>query len=235
MAVKTFDIPDIGRVKVYKRRGVRNLKLSVDHSGLIRVTIPIWAPYSTGLSFIHKQRAWVLSHSSKARPALLMNGDRVGKSLRLNFNASSSPITRTRLVGSTINIYTREEISNPMLQKKVTTATEKALKHESYVLLKQRLDQLSKANNFYYKDLRIKRLTSRWGSCSAKKEISLSLYLIQLPWNLIDYVLIHELAHTEHMHHGHDFWTRVESILPKAKELRRELSKHKPQIYPADR
>jgi predicted metal-dependent hydrolase len=78
--------------------------------------------------------------------------------------------------------------------------------------------------------VQIRKLTARWGSCSSAKVITLSYYLMQLPWPLIDYVLLHELSHTEHMNHGSDFWGKFESVLPGAKVLRKEIRTYKPLV-----
>ena len=47
---------------------------------------------------------------------------------------------------------------------------------------------------------------SRWGSCSSNGSISLSWRLIFAPWDAMDYVVAHEVAHLIHMNHGKDFW-----------------------------
>src|SRR5213075_157516 len=79
------------------------------------------------------------------------------------------------------------------VQAKAQKAAERALKVEAENLLPQRLKILAERHNFSYKDVKIRKLTSRWGSCSNAKNIRLSYYLIQLPWPMIDYVLLHEL------------------------------------------
>jgi predicted metal-dependent hydrolase len=53
---------------------------------------------------------------------------------------------------------------------------------------------------------------------------------MQLPWDLIDYVLLHELVHTEHLHHGAGFWQRFDQVLPGAKQKRKALRAYKPSV-----
>ena len=55
---------------------------------------------------------------------------------------------------------------------------------------------------------------------------------MQLPWHLIDYVLLHELVHTEQLDHSEAFWRRFEGVLPGAKRVRRELKTHQTAIAP---
>ena len=75
-----------------------------------------------------------------------------------------------------------------------------------------------------YEQLKINRSKGRWGSCSAKKHINLSCYLMLLPSHLIDYVLLHELAHMKEMNHSEKFWALLDKLTDgKAKALRKEL------------
>jgi len=90
-------------------------------------------------------------------------------------------------------------------------------------LLHERTEALAKQYGFAYHRIFIRRQKTLWGSCSAKKDISLNAALTMLPQNVMDYVIIHELVHTVVRNHGKDFWHRVVSILPQAPVLRRRL------------
>ena len=63
-----------------------------------------------------------------------------------------------------------------------------------------------------YRKVRITGARSRWGSCTSAKTISLSCYLMLVPSHLIDYVILHELAHTREMNHGPRFWELLDSM-----------------------
>jgi len=122
-------------------------------------------------------------------------------------------------------------IYSEFAQNKIKSIIKETLRQEALVLIKQRLDLISQKTGLNYRDLRIKELKRRWGSCDTRGNITINLYLIQLPWNLIDYVLLHELVHTIHMSHDIQFWNKMDSLSIGVKALRREMKKYKPIIY----
>ena len=104
-------------------------------------------------------------------------------------------------------------------QQDLKELRKKAMEH-----LPGRLQMLAGLHGFIYGSIRISKSKSRWGSCSSKKNISLSLFLIQLPLHLIDYVILHELCHTVEMNHSHKFWELLDKVCNgKSKALRKEL------------
>lgn len=233
MAQKTVSLPGIGEVVLAKRRGTRNLRLSISADGRIRVGMPYWAPYHAGISFVISRADWIKKHSVSYFLAPLTDGMRIGKSYRLYFLTDKNvKSTRSRITGNRIVIKSYLEPNNPTVQKIALSACERALKKEAQILLPIRLKELAQSRGFKYKSVRIKRLRSRWGSCSSQKEITLNYYLVQLPWPLIDYVILHELTHTTHLHHGPDFWQAMQSLLPDVKQRRKDIKQHKPVLVP---
>lgn len=205
--------------------------MSVDSNQTTKVTIPAWAPYSVGLNFAIKRGGWIREQKGKNKSSLIQNKDLIGKSFRVVFvHNPDLTTTRTRINNNQIIISSNQDEDSPEVQAKAVSAAEKALRQEADKLLPQRLDHLASTHGFSYQSVKVRKLTSRWGSCSTKKDISLSIYLMQLPWNLIDYVLIHELMHTRHMHHGPIFWSDMTRIIPKTKELRKIINTHQPRI-----
>ncbi|MDH6303431.1 putative metal-dependent hydrolase [Parabacteroides sp. PF5-5] len=105
---------------------------------------------------------------------------------------------------------------------------EQALRHEAKRILPKRLMILAQQHNFSYSGVRINNSKSRWGSCSSRKNINLSLSLMLLPDKLIDYVLLHELCHTKEMNHSDRFWLLMDIVTKnQALALRKELKEYK--------
>lgn len=75
--------------------------------------------------------------------------------------------------------------------------------------------------------VKVSSAKGRWGSCSSRGSINLSLYLVLLPRHLQDYVLQHELTHLLEMNHSPRFWSRLDEVCGgKARTLRREMRKY---------
>ena len=97
--------------------------------------------------------------------------------------------------------------------------------------LPQRLQELSAERGFKFNRASTRECRTRWGSCSSSGNISLSIYLMLLPEELIDYVILHELCHTKEMNHSSRFWQLLDSFTNgEAKELRNRLKKYKTSI-----
>lgn len=232
MAQRRVFVPELGEVILAKRRGTRNLRLSITARGEIRVGMPLWAPYVAGIAFAKSRSDWIKSRMNKYDPIVLNEGMLIGKAHRLHFgHGSSSPSGRIK--SATIEITGNLPFDDHSVQAKARATAERALRSEAALLLPQRLRTLATKHGFSYRSVRVRKLTSRWGSCSHDRSISLSYYLIQLPWRLIDYVLLHELVHTKHLNHGTDFWETFERVLPDARSLRRDIKMHNPRLEPS--
>ncbi|HSW80537.1 MAG TPA: SprT family zinc-dependent metalloprotease [Candidatus Saccharimonadales bacterium] len=233
MAVKNIDLPSIGSVRLYKRRGAKSIRLSVTSTGDVRVTLPYWLPYEAGIRFARSKQSWIASQLEQHHAAELINGQPIGKSHHLQLVRShmASKVS-SRVDGTSIRItYPLAYGPNhDTVQKAAITASIRALRSQAENLLPQRLRFLSNKLGLPYQSSNVKQMKGRWGSCDANKNITLNLFLMQLPWHLIDYVLMHELIHTKVLHHGSDFWREFERHYPEAKKLRREIREYRPVV-----
>ena len=228
MAFKEFLLDDIV-VNIYKRKGSRSLRISVLPSGVVRVTIPAWSPYTAGLQFAKSRLDWIREHQPQT--SRLQEGQAVGKAHHLHFSARPGLVKpTTRVVTGEVQVYYPASLSpaDPLVQAAAEKACVRALRNQAEGLLPQRLRALADTHGFAYSSVAIKVLKSRWGSCDQHQHIVLNLYLMQLPWDAIDYVLLHELAHTVVLHHGPDFWQAMERVLPNVKRLRKLMRRYQP-------
>ena len=235
MPFKEFDVPGLGKIRVYKRRGARSLRLSLPAGNVARVTVPSWTPYQTGLSFALSKRDWISAHAQPAR-GFLRHGQTVGKSHRLIFQplATVNGIrTRVRTAEVVVSHSARYASTDGVVQTAAEQACCRALKSQAEQLFRPRLDALADRYGFVFRDMRIKRMKSRWGSCDQHGNIVLNSFLVQLPWELIDYVMVHELTHTVALNHGTAFWHRFEAAMPDARVRRKAMRTYRPILLVA--
>ena len=85
------------------------------------------------------------------------------------------------------------------------------------------VSNVASINNLHFNEVHIKSMSSRWGSCSSKKNLNFTLALIACDRNYIRYVISHELAHTVYMDHSNNFYTLVKKICPRSDDMRNRL------------
>jgi predicted metal-dependent hydrolase len=231
MPSKNFILDGDLPVTVYKRRTNRNLRLSITPSGQVRVSIPAWAPYRAGLDFARSRQTWIRAQHSPLKP--LAHGQAVGKAHHLQFvpkNVATKASSRVYDTSIVISHPATAEPGAAQVQHVAREASVRALRAQAEQLLPQRLASLAQTHGFTYASVSVKRLKSRWGSCDQQANIVLNLFLMQLPWNLIDYVLLHELTHTNILRHGPDFWQALEAVLPNMAVLKKAIRECQPVL-----
>ncbi|MCB1140673.1 MAG: M48 family metallopeptidase [Leptospiraceae bacterium] len=96
-------------------------------------------------------------------------------------------------------------------------------RNEIFQFFKQRLDEISLESGLNYRKLRLRKMKSRWGSCSADNEITLNTLTFLLPANLRDFILYHELCHTKIKNHSIKFYELLRKHVPEERKRNREL------------
>ncbi|AIF70302.1 hypothetical protein PAP_09635 [Palaeococcus pacificus DY20341] len=114
-----------------------------------------------------------------------------------------------------------------ILEDKIFIPTRKQLERNLRKELKSTIEPLieerAKVLGVEPNKLFVRKQKTRWGSCSAKGNLSFNLALMALPKSLIDYVVTHEVAHLRKMNHSKDFWSLVSRFHPDWKKKRKEL------------
>ncbi|HKJ38475.1 MAG TPA: SprT family zinc-dependent metalloprotease [Anaerolineales bacterium] len=103
-------------------------------------------------------------------------------------------------------------------------------RQQARLIISERIKFFAEKYEFHYDRIRITSARTRWGSCSSKGTLNFSWRLIMTPLDIVDYVVIHELAHTVHHNHSKRFWGLVEKILPDYKDQRKRLKQYGQQV-----
>ena len=118
---------------------------------------------------------------------------------------------RKKLADNPYDIPAWESLS--AADKKI--AKQKIMEHVDYYARRMVID---------YGSISMRNQKSRWGSCSSKGNLNFNYRLAYLPEELLDYVVVHELAHRRHMDHSAAFWEEVETYYPAYKKCRQMLN-----------
>lgn len=201
--------------------------------GLI-VTVPRGVSHRQVPAFVARHRQWVearLAESERQLPEryrhwppqqlLLPAIDRV---LELSFaegvsdagDAASGCRPTAGNVGRTQVVHLN---TSPADRTAVVKALQQVLKDLARHFFPVRLGMLADRHDLSYERVQIRGQRTRWGSCSSRGTISLNFKLLFLSPALVDYVLLHELAHTRHMNHSPAFWRQLTSMLDDARRL----------------
>ncbi len=227
--------PELGTIDFVQNERSKHIRVRILSSGL-RVTLPTHATQKEALKFINSIRAKLIQKQEKLEKGLEKSNILIDENTRLQtltFVVKAKPANRKNiyfaLKNNTLNIEFPVETncSDAQTQEYFWNGISYFLRKEAKRLLPDRTRQLADKFGFYFTKVKIQSSKSRWGSCSREKNINLSLYLMLLPANLIDYVILHELCHTKEMNHGDKFWAWMDKVTDaKTKELRAGLKKY---------
>jgi len=214
------DIQAAGRrfpIDVARHPRARRYVLRVTHDGRLRLTVPRGASIAAGLQFAERQGNWIAREWGRHETRL----------------AQWSAGTRIWYRGERVPLDVREcgavfgdQVAPIDGGDDIRSAVEHHLRALAAAELPARSRDLARDCAIPLVAVRVRDQRSRWGSCSPRGTIALNWRLIQMPPAVMDYVLLHELAHRKHPNHSTRFWQHVESICPWWRASERWLRKY---------
>jgi len=187
------------------------------------------APHTTPLRYIErllkKKMSWIQNAKQRAinRPRALpkefIDGESflyLGKSYKMRFdkNATKSIAFKN---GFVLNTKVKSRIRNLIITWYKAEAKRK---------ITERVEWCARRFGFSFKSVRITAAEKRWGSCGTSGNLNFSWRLIMAPTSVIDYVIIHELAHLEHKNHSKAFWNSVKVMYSNYEKARNWLKQN---------
>jgi len=204
----------IGDVSFVRSHRARNLSIRINQQGQVRVTMPRFVSQKRAERFLLAKQEWVLK--------------------RLNGMSHKDCRGTLPPEGGAIQIRGRD-YPVPLLRgdADVEAAIWRVLQMEALRYLPGRVSELSEKHGYKISGLKIRKMKTRWGSCTARKSINLNSWLLMLPEYLSDYVILHELVHTRIPDHSMRFWEELDGITGGlSKEYRRELRMRQIMCFP---
>ena len=239
MPEKIIYIDGVGSVIFRHSKKARYLNISVRPFAGVRVSVPTGISYDTAIIWAAEKKSWIRKHLSKIKDCeeMLTRFDESSvystKNHTLNLHGEDRKNISVKLSEARINVVYPAELNpgSEEVQSAVRKGIERALKTEAKEYLPDKVKKSAEKYKLSYNKLTLKNIRSRWGSCSGRNNINLSIHLMRLPEHLIDYVILHELVHTVHHNHSERFWNMLNSLTGNARSLDRELKKYRIAIY----
>ncbi|MFP4557582.1 MAG: M48 family metallopeptidase [Bacteroidales bacterium] len=225
----TWAMPLVGNVEFRRNRKAKRLSISIRPSTGVRVTIPGYLPLYIAKEFVKSKRSWIVEKLNEQPDITKKLSQYQTRERKLKLIPETTNSVRGYITEEAINIHypSNLDINDERIQQVALNAIDETFRIEAKKILPTRVDEFARKHGFNYNNLRLKRITSRWGSCSSKNNINLSIYLMKLPDELIDYVILHELCHTVHKNHGPNFWNLLNKLTGNAKGLASRMRKYR--------
>lgn len=205
------------------RSNRKSLALIVETDGSLVVRAPRRLPREVIDAFVAEKQAWiqqkqaqVARQQARCKRRFEAGGEFLwlGEAYPLQLSTRRSPSLELK-----DGIFSLRQPDLPQAQ----AIFERWYKKQARLYLAERLATLAQTFGLRYQVMRLSGARTRWGSCSAKGTISLNWRLVMAPPAIIDYVIIHELAHLVEKNHSPRYWAVVEKMLPDYRARRKWL------------
>ncbi|MFC2129310.1 M48 family metallopeptidase [Bacteroidota bacterium] len=225
---------DIGSVLYRKNTRARNISIRISGAGEVKVTVPRFCTFQAAESFVFQKHSWIkkklLSLERRNERKLVWDEGTILSMHggRIYIEKGEADIIEVNQIGNDYQVFlsTGYDRENENDQNSLRQIIGNIGLKEAKIQFPDMLKRIAEKYELDFKRLTVRRMKSRWGSCTPENNISLNSALVFLSNSLIEYVMLHELVHTRHKNHGKDFWERLEQLMPDAKERRKMLNKH---------
>jgi predicted metal-dependent hydrolase len=204
----------------------RSIALIVERDGSLVVRAPLQASDETIRRLVESKADWIKTTQEKARklgPAPVRKKFVDGEEFWYLGQAYRLEIVKGKKTDLHLDVSFK---MSPATRPKARLAFESWYKKQAKTLIPGRVGVLATQYGFEYQRIRITSARTRWGSCSTRGTLSFTWRLVMAPEDMIDYVIVHELAHLRIHNHSREFWTQVGLIMPDYKEKRLWLKKN---------
>jgi predicted metal-dependent hydrolase len=232
LEARIAEIEGIGTVIFTRRKDTKRISVRVRPDGIIIVNHPWFASQNEVLGFVMQNNQWIITHQKKMEEKRVLYSSNTNLKIK-NHAIEISKVEQGKLQagskGNRVVITIPQEMdeNSEQVQSFIKKVITEVCRKEAKDLLPVRTKELALVHGLTYQKIFIKNLKSKWGSCSSTGNINLNVSLMLLPDHLIDYIILHELAHTREHNHGPGFWKLLNAITGnKAKEYDREIRKN---------
>lgn len=203
----------------------RSIALIVERDGSLTVRAPKRAAMRDIEGFIREKADWILRSREKMKNAVPVakkqytDGEKflfLGNEYELRIVKPQRPALKFD------GAFTLGETA----QKRGEAAFIRWYREQALQIMTERVNHYSTLHGFAPRQVKVNSAKTRWGSCTSTGTVNFTWRLVMAPLEVIDYVVLHELAHLKIKNHSPRFWKLVESLCPEFKRHRKWLREH---------
>jgi predicted metal-dependent hydrolase len=200
----------------------KTIVLIIQRDGTLIVRAPLRASEKSIREFVEKSSAWIRKKQAQIHAAVSPVPKQYTRGETFLYLGREVPLEIVKGQKTALVLDTHFKLAE-WAQGKAEQVFRQWYREQARQILSERVQLFSDQHNLQVQKIRISSARTRWGSCNAKGGLSFSWRLILTPTEVVDYVVVHELAHTLVHNHSKRFWRQVEMILPDYKERRKWL------------
>ncbi len=235
MSYKHIQIGGIGTIRFVKSERAKHINITVKSNQNVKVSVPIGVSFAEAERVVNDKLSWIRKHQERMKEVekepLVFNesSEFRTKQHQLIISKTNSDEITAKISGGKINVFYPKhlDVAHKSVQYFIRRVIEEALRMEAKQHIPARVKELAIKYGFTYNKVFIKNVKSRWGSCSKKGNLNFSLHLMCLPDELIDYLILHELAHTVEHNHSKKYWAVLDNIYGNSKAVDKKLKQYR--------
>lgn len=197
--------------KIRTNPRARRLTLRLDTSGQPVVTVPRFTPKWFVTRFVNSQQDWIATQQARLKQTQDVFSTKTTVSV---FGKTYQKVVRPTMSSSKVIIQQDSLIISVHTGKKTSEVLNAFLKNTASHYIVPRTHLLAKKMRVDFTKITLRAQSTRWGSCSSTGSLNFNWKLVHFTPEIIDSVIIHELAHRKHLNHSKDFWNFVEQFDP---------------------
>jgi len=197
------------KIKHSMRKNMKRIIMRIERKNEIKLSSARVSKKNL-LDFIQENETWILTQHNNIK-----DNYKVGTHFYYLNQAYSIQHHKKAL-----HIQGTEAFINPL---KAKYQSDMFYKQSARAYLPRRVEFWKSKMNLEFNKLNFRLAKKRWGSCNAKKNISLNPYMMKLSHEMIDYIIIHELSHLVHLNHSKDFYEHVQTFMPHYESVEKEI------------
>jgi predicted metal-dependent hydrolase len=199
----------------------RSIALEIQTNGTLVVRAPRHVSHSFIQELLKEKQQWITEKQETIR-------NRLSKSVQYKQGEELYYLGKKYKLNIVDNLSVPVDFDNGFKvlacdKEKIKERIKCWYKKQAEKIIPQCVEQIANSHNLSFSNITITSAERRWGSCTGRKTLNFSWRIIMLPPDIIEYIVLHELAHLKELNHSKNFWLEVKQMMPDYKKKKKWL------------